>query len=75
MGEIARIARIEGTVELTVLVARDGRVLSVQVLSGNRLLAAAAKQAVEQWRYRPAILDGQAVEVEARVTVRFVMDE
>ena len=72
--QIARVARISGTVELMVLVGRDGRVLSVEVLSGSPLLAAAAKQAVEQWRYRPAILDGQAVEVEARVTVRFVLD-
>lgn len=73
--QIARVARISGTVELLVLVGRDGRVLSVEVLSGSPLLAAAAKQAVEQWRYRPAILDGQAVEVEARVTVSFVLDE
>lgn len=73
--QIARVAHVTGAVELLVLVARDGGVLSVQVLSGNPLLAAAAKQAVEQWRYRPAILDGQAVEVEARVTVNFVMDE
>jgi periplasmic protein TonB len=73
--QIARVARVSGTVELLVLVGRDGRVLSVEVLSGSPLLAAAAKQAVEQWRYRPAILDGQAVEVQARVTMNFVLDE
>ncbi|HKF50813.1 MAG TPA: energy transducer TonB [Candidatus Acidoferrales bacterium] len=73
--QIARAARIAGTVELMVIVGRDGNVLSVQVLSGSPLLAAAAKQAVEQWRYRPTILDGQAVEVESRVTVNFVLDE
>jgi outer membrane biosynthesis protein TonB len=48
--QIARVARVSGIVELTVLVGRDGRVLSVQVLSGSPLLATAAKQAVEQWR-------------------------
>lgn len=73
--QIARVARIAGTVELLVLVGRDGTVLWVQVLSGSPLLAAAAKQAVEKWRYRPATLDGQAVEVESRVTVTFVLDE
>jgi periplasmic protein TonB len=72
---IARAARISGTVELLVLVGRDGRVISVQVLSGSALLASAAKEAVERWSYRPAILDGQAVEVEARVTVNFVLNE
>lgn len=73
--QIARAARIAGAVELMVLVGRDGKVLSVKVLSGSPLLAPAAKQAVEQWRYRPAILDGQAVEVESHVTVNFVLDE
>lgn len=73
--QIARVARIAGTVELMVLVGRDGSVLSVQVLSGSPLLATAAKEAVEKWRYRPAILDGHAVEVESRVTVNFVLDE
>jgi periplasmic protein TonB len=73
--EIARVARVSGTVELVVLIGRDGSVLSVQVLSGNPLLATSAKEAVTQWRYRPALLDGQAVEVESRVTVNFVLDQ
>jgi protein TonB len=73
--EIARVARISGTVELLVLVGCDGRVKYVQVLSGSPLLAASAKAGVEQWRYRPTILDGQAVEVETHVTVHFVLNE
>ena len=73
--EIARIARISGTVELLVLIGQDGSVKSVDVLNGNPMLAATAKAAVEQWRYRPAILDGRTVEVETRVTVHFVLNE
>ena len=73
--EIARIARISGTVELLVLIGQDGRVKSVEVLSGSAMLAASAKTGVEQWRYRPAILDGHAVEVETRVTMHFVLNE
>ena len=72
---IARLARISGTVELLVLIGQDGRVKSAEVLSGNPMLAASAKAGVEQWRYRPAILDGHAVEVETRVTVHFVLNE
>lgn len=72
---IARIARISGFVELLVLVGRDGRVKLIQVLSGNPVLAASAKAGVEQWRYRPAFVDGQPAEVETRVTVHFVLDE
>ena len=73
--DIARVARISGTVELLVLIGQDGRVKSVEALSGNPMLAASARAGVEQWRYRPAILDGHAVEVETRVTVRFVLNE
>lgn len=73
--QVARIARISDTVELLVLIGQDGRVRSIEVLSGNPMLAASAKAGVEQWRYRPAILDGHAVEVETRVTVHFVLNE
>lgn len=73
--EIARTARISGTVELRAIVGRDGRVRSVEVLSGSPLLAPAAEAAVRQWRYRPTLLDGEAVEVETRITVRFVLSE
>lgn len=73
--EIARIARISGTVELLMLVGRDGLVKSVEVLSGSPLLAKSAIVAVEQWRYRPTILDGEAVEVKTRVTIHFVLNE
>jgi protein TonB len=72
---IALIARISGTVELRAIIARDGAVRSVEVLSGNPLLARAAGNAVWQWRYRPTILDGEAVEVETRITVRFVLGD
>ncbi|HEV2289340.1 MAG TPA: energy transducer TonB [Candidatus Acidoferrales bacterium] len=72
--EIARMARISGTVELRAIIGRDGRVRSVEVLSGSPLLAPAAVSAVRQWRYRPTLLDGEAVEVETHVTVRFLLD-
>lgn len=73
--QIARVARISGTVELLVLIGQDGRVKSIEVLSGSPLLVASAKAGVAQWRYRPAVLDGHAVEVETRVTVHFVLNE
>ncbi len=72
---VARTARISGTVELRAIIGRDGRVRSVEALSGSPLLAAAAEIAVRQWRYRPTLLDGEAVEVETLITVRFVLDE
>jgi len=73
--EIARVARISGTVELRAIIGRDGRVRSVEVLNGSPLLVGAAESAVRQWRYRPTLLDGEAVEVETLITVRFVLSE
>jgi periplasmic protein TonB len=71
----ARTAHISGTVELRAIIGRDGRVNSVEMLSGNPLLTRAAIEAVRQWRYRPTILDGEAVEVETRITVNFVLGQ
>ena len=72
---IARIAGVSGTVELRAIIGRDGSVSSIEVLSGNPLLARPAVEAVRQWRYRPTILDGEAVEVETRITVNFVLGQ
>lgn len=63
--------RLETTVVLRALIGRDGRVTSVQVLSGHALFHESAKTAVAQWRYRPYILNGQAVAVETQVTVNY----
>jgi protein TonB len=41
------------------------------VLSGHPLLRQAAIDAVSQWVYRPTILNGQPVEVEAPIDVIF----
>jgi protein TonB len=73
--QLARTAHISGTVELRAIIGRDGNVRSVEVLSGIPLLARAAVDAVRQWRYRPTLLNGEPVEVETRITVRFVLGE
>jgi TonB family protein len=70
---IAIVARLSGTVELRAIIACDGSVKSVEILSGNPLLARAAEDAVWQSRYRPTFLDGEAVEVETRITVHFFL--
>jgi protein TonB len=68
---LARAARIQGAVELQAVISRDGRVERLQVLRGHPMLVRAALDAVQQWRYRPYILNGEAVEVETHVTVNF----
>ena len=68
---MARLARIEGTVVLNAVIARDGSIQRLQALSGHPMLVSAAVDAVRQWRYRPYILNGEAVEVETQITVNF----
>jgi protein TonB len=71
----AKQAHREGTVELRATISSDGIVRDVQVLIGDPILAQAARDAVAQWRFRPTMLNGVAVEVITFVTVRFHMDQ
>ncbi|HYI92792.1 MAG TPA: energy transducer TonB [Bryobacteraceae bacterium] len=72
---LARQARIAGTVRLEGVIARDGRVVNLQVHSGHPLLIAAAVDAVRQWIYRPTLLNGEPVEVIAPIQVHFTLSQ
>ena len=69
----ARAARIQGEVLLQATIGKDGLIHDLKVISGDPVLAEAAKGAVEQWRYRPYILKGNPVEVETTIKVVFHM--
>jgi protein TonB len=71
---IAKVAHISGVVHLRAIIGKDGTVRELQVVDGNILLAQAARAAVESWRYRPTMLNGEPVEVETYVTVNFVLN-
>ncbi|MGA8075138.1 MAG: TonB family protein [Candidatus Acidiferrales bacterium] len=71
---LARQAHISGTVELRAIIAANGSVMHLEVISGNALLARAAVEAVKQWRYRPTVLNGQPVEVQTFITVKFTLE-
>lgn len=68
---IAAISGIQGQVKLHAIIGRDGKIQSLNAISGHPLLLRAAIDAVEQWRYRPYVLNGEAVEVETLITVNF----
>lgn len=70
---LARAAHREGRVELRAIISTDGSIRSLEVISGDMLFVQASYDAVLQWRYRPLILNGQAVEVETRITVIFAL--
>ncbi|HEY4676378.1 MAG TPA: energy transducer TonB [Candidatus Angelobacter sp.] len=68
---IAAVSGIQGLVKLHAIIGRDGRIQSLSAISGHPLLLRAALEAVEQWRYRPYVLNGETVEVETFITVNF----
>jgi TonB family protein len=67
----ALLQRVEGSVRLQAKIGKDGRVRDVKALNGNSYLAAAAIDAVKQWRYEPYTLNGDPVEMNTEVTVNF----
>jgi protein TonB len=66
---LARQVRVSGTVQLIGVIAKDGTIQQLQVVSGHPLLIKSALDAVRQWIYRPTLLNGQAVEVIAPIDV------
>jgi protein TonB len=66
-------ARIEGTVVLLAVIAKDGTVRDVRVESGLPVLAQAAIDAVKQWRYKPYLLNGEPIEVDSQITINFTL--
>jgi len=67
----ARQLRIEGTVQLEATIGKDGSVSNLKVLGGHPILARSAVEAVKQWKYKPYLLNGQAVEIDTQITVNF----
>jgi TonB family protein len=66
--------RRETRVELQAIIARDGSIQSLQVLSGDPLFYQSALEAVREWRYTPTYLNGLAVEVDTHITVIYSLN-
>lgn len=64
----------DGRVELRAIVATDGTIQSLQVVSGDPLFIQSALDAVRQWRYRPTFLNGKPVEIDTFITVTYYIN-
>ena len=67
----ALAARLEGPVVLQGVIAEDGRIRELKVVSGEPLLTQSAINALSQWVYQPYRLDGKPVSVPTEITVSF----
>jgi TonB family protein len=64
-------ANANGEVVLHLVVAKNGKPARISVISGNSALARFAVRAVKQWLFKPYIYNGQVVEMESDVHLRF----
>jgi len=68
---LAKTQHIEGNVRVDALVDENGKISSMKVISGPTLLHQAAMDAIRQWKYQPATLDGKTVPMHLTVTLQF----
>jgi TonB family protein len=71
----AKQAHVEGVVKLSAIIAKDGTVQNLEVISGEPALAQAALDAVKQWIYQPTFLNGEPVEVKTQIDVNFTLSQ
>jgi TonB family protein len=69
--EQALKAGLQGAVVLQAWIGKDGNIRDLKLVNGSLLLGQAAVKAVRQWRYKPYLRNGVAVEAETYVTVNF----
>jgi len=71
--QIAKEARVSGTVVIQATISKAGLIENLHVVNGPTMLRQPALDAVRTWRYRPYMLDGEPVEVETTVSVTFTL--
>jgi TonB family protein len=69
--EQALKAGLQGAVILQAWIGTDGNIRDLKLVDGSLLLGQSAVKAVKQWRYKPYLRNGVAVEAETYVTVNF----
>lgn len=71
--QLAKQSRIQGAVAMEIVVEKTGSVANVKVISGPPLLRQAAIDAVSQWKFKPTLLNGEAVQVLSSITLSFTL--
>jgi TonB family protein len=71
---IAKAARVQGDVGITLVIDIDGHVVSEEIMSGPPMLRQAALDAVKKWRFKPFQVDGATTAVTTTLTIPFHLD-
>jgi protein TonB len=67
----ADVGQVEGIVVLRLRVDKSGNVFKVERVSGPDALVPPVIEAVKSWKYRPFLLNGDPIEVETTVALKF----
>ena len=67
----AKAANVQGSVDVLATIGTDGVPRALRATTGDARLTAAAIAAISQWRYKPAMLNGQPTEALISITVTF----
>jgi len=73
--EQARKQHLTGTVHLEIFTASDGHVVVANLMDGDPILGAAAKDAVLKWRYKPLSIMGMEQQMSTTVELKFPADD
>jgi TonB family protein len=71
---VARVARQQGRITVEMLIAPEGAVEDVRVISGPPLLRQATRDALRRWTFKPMLVDGQPVRVVTETSVTFALE-
>jgi TonB family protein len=71
----ARMRMVQGAVVMKATIATDGTVKNIKITSGDPMLRNAAVDAVSQWRYEPARIEGVAFAIDSTITLNFSMGD
>jgi TonB family protein len=68
---IARTRRISGTVTVQVTITKEGKITNLEFISGPPVFRDAAFEAVKQWQFKPAKLNGQSIDQSEQIHLSF----
>jgi TonB family protein len=71
----AKDIRLSGVVKLMAIIAKDGTIKSLEVMSGHPMLVPPSLEAVRQWVYQPTLFNGEPVEVQTQIDVNFTLSQ
>jgi TonB family protein len=67
----ARSSGVQGDVVIDTTIDKSGNVVRMHVVSGPAMLRPSALESLRRWKYEPSRLDGEPVEIQMQVTIKF----